>query len=399
MRFADRVANIKPSATLTINAKAQKLRQMGVKIINFAVGEPDFDTPYHIKQAAVDALKKGFTRYTPASGIIELKEAVCEWISKYYGLKYQPHNVLVSCGGKHAIFNVLQAVLNPGDEVVIPAPYWVSYPDMVVLTGGIPVIVPCVPENNFKLTAPALRDAISEKTRVLILNSPSNPTGVHYSAEELESLVEVIKVRRDLVIISDDIYSRILFGDNKWVNVTMVDHDLLDRTVIIQAVSKTYAMTGWRIGFAVGNEDLISVASKVQSQSTSNPCSIAQWAAVEALKGDQSCVNEMVEKFEERARYVVGRLKAITGVRLVEPQGAFYVFPDLSPYYGRQYKNKQITGSVDMADYLMEEAHIAVVPGIAFGDDRCVRFSIALSDKELAEGLDRLETALKNLEG
>ncbi len=397
MRFADRVLNIKPSATLSINAKAQKLRQMGVKVINFAVGEPDFDTPYHIKQAAVDALKKGFTRYTPASGIVELKEAVCEWIKKYYNLHYLNHNVLVSCGGKHAIFNVMQAILNPGDEVIIPSPYWVSYPDMVIMSGGVPVIVPCPIENGYKLTPGILKDAIGEKTRILILNSPSNPTGVHYSRRELEGIIEVIKVKHDLIIISDDIYSRILFGNNEWANIVMVDTEMADRTVIIQAVSKTYAMTGWRIGFAIGNEELISMASKVQSQSTSNPCSIAQWAAVEALRGDQSCVDEMTEKFEERANYVVQKLRSIDGIKLVEPQGAFYAFPDLSEYYGKKHGSKQINNSTDMADYLMEHAHIAVVPGIAFGEDRCVRFSFALSERELEEGLNRFEEALKNL--
>jgi len=397
MRLADRVLTLKPSATLSINAKAQKLRQMGLRVINFAVGEPDFETPEHIKRAAIRAMEGGKTRYTPASGIAELKEAVCRWIERYYGLRYQPHDVLVSCGGKHAIFNILQCLLNQGDEVIIPAPYWVSYPAMVTLCSGVPVVVPCSIENDYKITPHALKDAMTEKTKAIIFNSPSNPTGVHYDIDDLNAIADVLAPRRDVFIISDDIYSRIIFHGAQWANLVMANRELMDRTIIIQSVSKTYAMTGWRIGFAVGPDEVINAASKIQSQSTSNPCSIAQWASLEALTGDQECVDKMVKIFEERATYVCNRLDAIDDVSFVRPKGAFYVFPDVSAYYGRAYNSKIISNSTEMANFLLDHARIAVVPGIAFGDDRCIRLSFALSTEELKEGLDRFESALADL--
>lgn len=397
MKLAKRVWEVRPSATLSINAKAQELRKKGVKVINFAVGEPDFYTPVHVKQMAIQAVIRNQTRYTPASGMQELKETVCRWVEYYYGLRYNPSNVLISCGGKHALYNVFQAILDPGDEVLIPAPYWVSYPDMVVLAGGVPATVSTSFDEGYKLTPGLLRSSVKSNTKALVINSPSNPTGVYYREDELRKLAEVLKEYPDIWIISDDIYSHILFDGTRWADIVMVEPSFKERAVIIHGVSKSYAMTGWRIGFAIGPEELIKAASKIQSQSTSNPCSIAQWASVAALAGDQSDVHRMAKSFESRCAYISDRLSSIPGVRFVRPQGAFYIFPDVSAFYGRSRNNRIINDSLSMADYLMDEAHIAVVPGGAFGDDRCIRLSYALSMKDIKEGCDRLEFALKAL--
>lgn len=398
MKLARRISEVRPSATLSINAKAQELRKKGIKVVSFAVGEPDFPTPVHVKQMAIQAVIRNQTRYTPASGIQELKEAVCRWIERDYKVTYNPSNILISCGGKHALYNVFQAILDPGDEVLIPAPYWVSYPDIVVLAGGVPSIVATNFEDNYKLTPQLLRSAISKNTKAIIINSPSNPTGAYYQKSELKEIAKVLKDYPDVWIISDDIYSHILFNGAEWANIVMVEPSFKDRTVIIHGVSKSYAMTGWRIGFAIGPEELVKAASKIQSQSTSNPCSIAQWASLAALLGDQSEVKRMAKSFASRCAYISERLRSIPGIRFVEPQGAFYIFPDVSAFYGKSYKSRVINDSLGMADYLMDEAHIAVVPGIAFGDDRCIRLSYALSLKDLEEGCNRLSHALNALD-
>jgi aspartate aminotransferase len=396
MKLAERAIHIKPSATLAINAKAKALRQKGVQVISFGVGEPDFDTPEHIREAGVEAIQNGHTRYTPASGINELKDAVVSMLHKDYGLSYRREQVLVSCGGKHAIYNLFQALLDPGDEVVIPSPYWVSYPDMVALAAGKPVAVSTLEADGFKLRAAQLAEAITPRTRMVILNSPSNPTGAHYERRELQELAEVL-VNTDIAILSDDIYYRILFDGLEWVNIAMVSERLRERTYIINGVSKTYCMTGWRIGYLVGNADVVSAAAKIQSQSTSNPCSIAQWAGVAALKGPQESIAAMVQVFQERSHYVLGRLRSLPGVSCAQPAGAFYVFPNCSHYYGRQFRGRAITNSRQLAEYLMDEAHLAVVPGEAFGEDSCLRLSYALSMGELKEGFDRLSKALAAL--
>ncbi|GLI33995.1 pyridoxal phosphate-dependent aminotransferase [Desulforhabdus amnigena] len=397
MKLAQRVARIQPSATLAINAKARRLKKQGVHIVNFGVGEPDFDTPLHIQEAAINAIKDGQTRYTPVSGIDELKDAICYVIRNDYGLSYARENVLVSCGGKHAIYNLLQALLDPGDEVIIPSPYWVSYPEMVSLIGGKPVTVPCAEEYGFKLHPDALESAITPRTRLLIINSPSNPTGVHYSRSELAGLAEVLLKHEDVAVITDDIYYRILFDGHEWCNLAMVSEALRDRTFIINGVSKTYCMTGWRIGYVVGNADVIRAATKIQSQSTSNPTSISQWASVAAMRGDQSVVQEMVKVFEQRCRYVLECLSKLPGVTCPTPAGAFYVFPNFSHYYEKKVGDRSIKNSLDLADYLMEIAHVAVVPGSAFGEDHCLRLSYALSMEDLQEGFARVARALENL--
>jgi len=396
MRLSQRATRIKPSATLTINAKAKALKQKGVKVISFGVGEPDFDTPLHIQEAAMEAIRNGHTRYTAVSGINELKDAVVDTMQKDYGLTYRRDNVLVSCGGKHALYNLFQALLDPDDEVIIPAPYWVSYPDMVELTGATSVEVPTREADGFKLRPDDLAKALTPKTRLLVLNSPSNPTGAHYRREALEALAEVI-LRYDLSILSDDIYYRILFGGQEWVNMAMLSERLKERTFIANGVSKSYCMTGWRIGYLVGDATVLSAASKIQSQSTSNPCSIAQWASVAALNGPQKDIDEMVGVFQERCRYVLKRLAEIPGVTCCRPDGAFYVFPNFSCTFGRSIDGRVIRGSLDLADYLMEQANVAVVPGAAFGEDSCLRFSYAISMEELSEGFDRISRAVAAL--
>lgn len=397
MKLAQRVGRIQPSATLTINAKAKALKEQGVHVVNFGVGEPDFDTPLHIREAAVKAIHEGHTRYTAVGGINELKDAVCKVIQDDYGLAYGRENVLVSCGGKHALYNLFQAVLDAGDEVIIPSPYWVSYPDMVALADATPVFVACSEGHGFKLWPDELEKAITPKTRMIILNSPSNPTGVHYSRDELLGLARVLRRHDDIMIVSDDIYYRILFRGHEWLNLAMLDDQLRARTFIVNGVSKTYCMTGWRIGYVIGDAQAIKAATKIQSQSTSNPSSIAQWAGVAALMDDQKEVAEMVGAFEGRCRYVLDRLSGISGVTCPPPAGAFYVFPNFSAYYGKKAGDRVIANSLDLADYLMEVAHVAVVPGSAFGEDRCIRLSYALSLEDLKEGFDRISEAVGNL--
>jgi len=351
MKLAQRVSRIKPSATLTINAKAKALKQQGLQVVNFGVGEPDFDTPANIREAGIRAIESGQTRYTAVGGIDELKDAICQVVQADYGLSYGRDNVLVSCGGKHSLYNLFQAVLDPGDEVIIPSPYWVSYPDMVELTGATPVYVNCSEADGFKMRPDALERAITPNTRLLVLNSPSNPTGVHYRRSELEEIGDVLLNNDNVMIVSDDIYYRILFNGLEWANLAMLNERLKERTFIVNGVSKTYCMTGWRIGYMLGDAGVIKAANKIQSQSTSNPTSISQWASVSALKDDQRAVMEMAKTFEERCKYVLGRIHELRGVTCPPPDGAFYVFPNFSHYYGKNGKNGVIRNSLELADY------------------------------------------------
>lgn len=398
MRLSRKVSRIAPSATLTINARARALRQCGVNVINFGVGEPDFGTPAAIGTAAEKSIRNGQTRYTAVGGIDELKDAVCRTIEADYGLSYGSENVLISCGAKHSLYNLMQALLDPGDEVLIPAPYWVSYPDMVVLADATPVIVACPESNGFRLLPEDLEKAITPRTRLLILNSPCNPTGKYYSAEDLRGIADVLLRHEDVLVASDDIYYRILFGGRGWASLGMVEERLRDRVFIINGVSKSYCMTGWRIGYLVGNAEAIKAATKIQSQSTSNAASISQWASVEALNGDQSLVGEMVRVFERRSRLVLDRIAALPGVTCPEPDGAFYVFPNFSSYFDRRAADHVIGNSLGLAAYLMEAAHVAAVPGNAFGEDHCLRFSYALSTEEIEKGFDAVAQALKKLD-
>ncbi len=397
MQTAHRMSLVKPSVTLAITAKANELKAQGVAIISFGPGQPDFQTPDHIQLAAIDAMRAGHTGYTAASGIPELKQAICDSIKRDYGLEYANDNINVSCGGKHALYNLFMSLLNDGDEVIIPAPYWVSYPDMVLLAGGKPVIAPCPDTDNFILKPETLDAAITERTKVLILNTPSNPTGVHYGKENLKALAEVLLKHPQVMIISDDVYFKMLFDGATWANISMVEPKLKERTIIVNAMSKSYCMTGWRIGWAAAEKELVAAVNKLQSQSTSNPNTMAQYAAIAGLTGDQAPLAKMVESFDERRKYVLGRLEAIPGVSCPRPNGAFYVFPNLSAYYGKSFNGQKITGSLELCAYLMEEAHLAAVPGEAFGDDKCVRFSYVVAPEDLQEGFDRLEKALAAL--
>ncbi len=395
--LADRVKNLKPSPTLAVDAKAKALKAQGIDIVNLSAGEPDFDTPDHIKEAAIKAIKEGFTKYTPVGGIAELKDAILAKMKRHYGLEYTPEQVLVSTGGKQGLYNVIQAMVNPGDEVIVPVPYWVSYPAIIELAGGIPVFLPSEASTNFAIDMERLKALVNSKTKAIILNSPSNPTGAVYDTETLRAVAE-FAVEKGFYIITDDIYDEIRFDGKGPENPASVLPEAKDHVIVANGVSKTYAMTGWRIGYLAGPNPVIKAATKIQSQSTSNANSIAQKAAASALSGPQDCVARMVEAFRQRRDYIVDRLNGMEGISCPMPQGAFYVFPDLSAFSGSRAGGKTISTSLDMADYLLEEAKIACVPGIAFGDDRFIRFSYATDPKIIEEGMNRLEEALKKLE-
>ncbi len=391
MIFANRVKTLKPSATLEITAKANQLKSEGYDVIGFGAGEPDFDTPEHIKEAAIKAITGGKTKYTPVAGILELRKAVAEKFSFDYNVKFEQSEVIVSCGGKHSLFNIFMAILNKGDEVIIPSPYWVSYPAMVELCEGKPVILNTTINDNFKISADKLRNSITSKTKAVIINSPSNPTGASYSRDELEALIDILK-DKDIFIISDDIYYKITYDNYKFINAVMLKPELKDKVIIVNGVSKTYSMTGWRIGFTIANKELIGIMSKIQGQSTSNPTSIAQYAALEAIAGDQSCIDTMVREFEKRRDFIVNELNGIKGVKCYNPEGAFYVFPDISDVI----KNKNLKGSSDFSAKLLEEQKVAVVPGIAFGNDNHIRLSYATSMENIKEGLKRIKDFCEN---
>ena len=394
--ISDRVKKVKPSVTLAITAKAKALKSEGLDIIGFGAGEPDFDTPDNIKTAAMEAIRSGFTKYTAVGGIDELKGAIAAQLKAENSLDYDLSEVFISCGAKHTLYNLFQATLNPGDEVIIPAPYWVSYPDMVLLAEGVPVIVQCTEAGGFKMTADQFASAITEKTKAVIINSPSNPTGAAYSPEELKELAEVA-VQRGILVISDEIYNKITYNGFKAESIASVSDEVKKITVLVNGVSKAYSMTGWRIGFAAGDAEIIKAMNKIQGQSTSNPSSISQMAALEAYRGDQACVSDMLVHFEERKNFIVERLNAMDGVTCFDPQGAFYVFPNISSFFGKKVGNRIIKGSVDLTDYLLDDAKVAVVPGEAFGAEGYIRLSYATSMDNIKKGLERIEKALKNL--
>ena len=394
--LAERTKLIKPSVTLAIAAKAGKLRAEGVDIVNFSAGEPDFDTPERIKAAAVEALRKGMTKYTDVKGIEPLREAIAEKYRREHGLAYRKEDVLVSCGAKHSVYNVLQAVVNPGDEVVIPSPYWVSYSDMALLAGGAPKLIPTGEASGFRMTPPELEAALTARTRVVILNSPCNPTGASYDRDELLALAGVLE-KHDCLILADDIYEKIVYDGFQFHNLVALCPALRDRTILINGVSKSYAMTGWRIGYALGPADVIAAASKIQSQSTSNAASIAQAAALEALRGPQDEVPVMVREFARRREVIVKQMNEIRGIRCLKPQGAFYVFPNVSGLFGKTAAGKQLQTPCDVADYLLEEAKVAAVPGEDFGSQEHIRFSYATSLEDIEKGCRRIQQAVANL--
>ncbi|MBK1718273.1 pyridoxal phosphate-dependent aminotransferase [Thiocystis violacea] len=389
-KLAARVQAVKPSATLAITARAKALRAAGKDVIGLGAGEPDFDTPDHIKAAAIKAIESGFTKYTAVDGTTELKQAVIDKFKRENGLDYAHDQILVSCGGKQSFFNLAQALLDPGDEVVIPAPYWVSYPDMVLLAGGAPVLVHAGADQAFKITPAQLKGSLNDKTRLVVINSPSNPTGMAYGREELEALGAVLRYYPKVLIATDDMYEHIRWSQAPFVNIVNVCPDLMPRTLVLNGVSKAYSMTGWRIGYAGGPADIIKAMKKVQSQSTSNPTSISQVAAQAALEGPQDCIGVMLKAFMERHDYVVERLNRIPGIECLPTDGTFYVFPKVQ---GLIERLDGVSNDLELAEYLIEQAGVALVPGSAFGLNGHARISIATSRANLEQALDRIAKA------
>lgn len=386
IQLSNRVQRVKPSPTLEISALAQKLKAQGKDIISLGVGEPDFATPAHIKAAGINAIEENKTGYTAVDGIPELKQAIIDKFKRQNKLSYEADQILVSCGGKQSFSNLCQALLNDGDEVVIPAPYWVSYPDMVLLAGGVPVIAKAGQDTNFKLTPEILDDALTDQTRLFVINSPSNPTGVMYSEAELADLGKVLLNYPDVVVATDDMYELILFGDKSFVNIVNACPDLYDRTVVLNGVSKAYAMTGWRIGYAGGPADLIKAMKKIQSQSTSNPTSISQHASVAALNGDQRGLDVMLKAFEERHNFVVESLNKINGVDCLPSDGTFYSFPNIEGLIDRL---DGVNNDTELATYLLEKG-VSLVPGSAFGLEGHIRLSYATSMENLEKAIERI---------
>lgn len=393
MFLSQRAKAIKPSPTLAIDAKAKALKAQGVDVIGFGVGEPDFDTPRNIKDAAIKAIEMGFTKYCPVGGTDDLKDAIIEKLKRDNGISYERGEIIVSCGAKHSLYNIAMTVLEKGDEVIIPAPYWVSYPDIVALADAKPVIVNTSEKNGFKMTAEEFRKAITPKTKAVIINSPSNPTGSSYSRKELEGIAEVA-VEKKILIISDDIYEKLVYDGFEFISIASIGKEVKDLTIVVNGVSKAYAMTGWRIGYAAGAKEIVTAMTNIQSQSTSNPNSIAMKASTEALIGPQDAVNAMVGEFDKRRVYMVERLNKIKGITCLRPNGAFYAFPNITGLLGKSFNGKLIETSSDMATLLLDEVKVALVPGSAFGAEGFLRLSYATSMEKIKEGIDRIEKAV-----
>lgn len=386
--ISKKIKKIKPSITLAITAKANEMKKQGLDVVGFGAGEPDFDTPEHIKNAAKLAIDKGLTKYTPSGGVLELKKAVQTKFKRENNLDYELNQIIINSGAKHSLYNIFQVILDPGDEVIIPAPYWVSYPDMVLLADGVPVVVQTKEENNFELEIADLEKYITNKTKAIVINSPSNPTGCVYSPEKLKKIASYLE-DKDIYVISDEIYEHLVY-DGVFATIASASPKIKEKTIVVNGVSKSYSMTGWRIGYIAGPAAVIKGVDIVQSQSTSNPTSISQWATVEALLGDQSFIKKMNSSFAERRDYIVDRLNTIPGLACRKPAGAFYVFPKCKALYGRSYNGKKITNSVELSDILLEEAKVAVVPGAGFGNDDYIRLSYACSMENIKKGLDRI---------
>lgn len=396
MKLAKRIGRVQPSPTIAIDTKAKAMKAEGIDVIGFGAGEPDFDTPEHIKAAAIAALKEGKTKYTPVGGINELKDAIIAKLKRDNGLSYTRDEIITSCGGKHSLYNIAQVLLEAGDEVIIPAPYWVSYPDQVLLNDAKPVIVPTQEKNGFKITPIELKEAITPKTKAFVLNSPSNPTGAAYSRKDLEALTEIL-LQHDIIVISDEIYEKILYDGFEFVSIAQLGEEIKKRTIIVNGASKVFSMTGWRMGFAAGPKEIISAMTKLQGQVTTNINSITQWAVAAAYNGPQEFLKEWVGEFQKRRDYILQRLNGLPGVHCFKPQGAFYVFPNFSSYLGKKVKDKMINTDNELCDYLLDQARVACVAGSGFGAPGFIRFSYATSMNNIREGLDRIEAALKNI--
>ncbi|EDS77804.1 aspartate aminotransferase [Clostridium botulinum C str. Eklund] len=396
MMLSKKAKEISPSVTLAITAKAKEMMKEGKNVISFGVGEPDFDTPINIQNAAIKAIQNGLTRYTAASGIPELKKAIVNKFKEDNKLNYTMDNIIISTGAKQCLDNAFKAILNPGDEVLVPKPYWVSYPELIKMSDGIPVFVENRDEDNYKYTVKSLEKFVNEKTKALILNSPNNPTGSIYSKDELESISEFAK-KHNLIIISDEVYEKLVYGDNKHISIASLNEDSFKRTIVINGVSKAYAMTGWRIGYAAGDKEIIKLMSSIQSHTTSNPNSIAQYAALEALTGPQDSIKKMVAEFEKRKEYMISKIDSMKNVSCIKADGAFYIMLKISHFYGMKNNNKEIKNSLDFSSELLENKNVAVVPGIGFGLDEYVRLSYANSMDNIKQGLDRIENFMNNL--
>jgi aspartate aminotransferase len=396
LSLSKRVREIKESATLAVTEKAALLKSQGVDVVSLSAGEPDFPTPPHIIDAAVEAMRQGHTRYTAGAGILSLREAVMEKYRKEAGLEYDPSRVLISTGAKQSLFNVLHAILDPEDECLVPTPAWVSYPEMIKTTGARPIRVPMTESSGFRLSPEQLRAAITPRTRALILCTPSNPTGAVHSAEEIGALADVLS-ETDIHVISDEVYEKMVYGSGKHISIATVSDEMAERAIVVNSCSKTYAMTGWRIGFMAGPKEVIQAAAKIQTQSTSNANTIAQHAAVAAISGNQSCVERMVAEYAKRREYVLDQLKGVPGVTCTEPEGAFYVFPNVSALFGRAWNGRTLKTSGEVAAALLESVHLSVVPGDPFGSDEHVRMSYATSMDRLEEGLNRFDRFVRGL--
>lgn len=397
MKFSERIQNVKPSMTLAIDAKAKEMKANGEDVIGFGAGEPDFNTPEHIKQAGIRAIENNETRYTPVGGSVALKNAIITKLQRDNNLSYEQNQILASCGAKHSFYNLAQVLWQAGDEVIIPAPYWVSFPEMVVLSGAQPLIIQTGAKQDFKITAEQIEEVVTPNTRAILINSPSNPTGSAYNKAELEKLAECA-LRHNLLIISDEIYEQIVFEGFVHTSIASLSNEVKKQCVVINGVSKSYAMTGWRIGYIAADPEIVKQVSKLQGQSTSNPCSVSQAASIEAMTGPLDEVHAMVREFEKRRNTLVDRLNDIPGVTCNKPHGSFYTFPDFSGVFGKKDKNgKTLSGSLDFCDYLLSEEKVAIVPGIAFGADAYARLSFATSMENIEAGAERIKNAISKL--
>lgn len=396
MILSRKAEEIAPSLTLEITAKAKKMKADGIDVVGFGAGEPDFNTPVNIQEAAIKAIKEGKTKYTATPGIAELKDAIVNKFKNDNDLSYDASQIIVSTGAKQCLANVFGAILNPGDEVLIPVPYWVSYPELVKLADGNPVFVNTKEENSFKYTIENLEKSVTDKTKALILNSPNNPTGTVYNKAELQTIADFAK-KHDLIIVSDEIYEKLIYSNDKHVSIASLSEDAYKRTIVINGVSKAYAMTGWRIGYAAGDKKIIKLMTNIQSHMTSNPNSIAQYASVEALVGEQKDVEAMIVEFKKRRDFMVERVNKINGLSCIKPEGAFYVMVNISKILGKEVDGKVIKSSLEFASLLLEKEKVAAVPGVAFGVDEFVRLSYATSMENIIKGLDRIDNFVKNI--
>lgn len=392
--LSSKALKISPSITLEITAKAKEMKNKGIDVIGFGAGEPDFDTPENIQNSGINAIQSGNTRYTATAGIPDLKKAICEKFKNENGLEYKPKNIIVSSGAKHSIFNALYSILNPGDEVIMPVPYWVSYPEFIKLSDGIPVPVETREENDFKFDLNDLEQALTHKTKAIILNSPSNPTGTAYNYQELKAIANWA-VKNNVFVISDEIYEKLIYDGHKHVSIASLGEDIKRLTILVNGMSKAYAMTGWRIGYAAADEEIVRIMTNVQSHTTSNPCSISQYASIEALTGDQSAIDDMKIEFIKRRDYMVDKINSIDRLSCRKPNGAFYVMANISRVKGTSINGKLIDSSLDLANILLDDANVAVVPGSAFGADDYIRLSYATSMRNIEEGLNRIDKILK----